>query len=1137
MTLVVRLLGQIEISRAEQTVSGRGAKPVALLAYLLVTGKPHPRQHLIDLLFDGPADPKGSLRWTMAELRQVIGPGYLLADRQEVTFNFESDHWLDVTAFEAGQLDLYRGDFLAGLNVRNAPGFEQWALFERERLKGLYQEALTWQLETAQSRGNDQAVIETARQLLGLDNLGEGWHRALMRAYARQGQREAALTQFDLCRQVLQAELGVGPAAETVALAEAIRQGQVRTTTAVSPVSPSTGSGRRLPSPSAAPRHNLPPQSTPFIGREAELAALDDLIANSGVSLITIVGSGGIGKTRLALAFAQRQIETDRFPNGVYLVNLAPLTAAEHIIPTMAEALNFPLDTSEQQTRTPKQQILDYLRRKQMLLVLDNFEHLLSHASVSPGENIPEGKISGAEELVIDILQIAAGVQILVTSRERLHLHGEQIFPLRGLTFPDADSVKPAVEYEAVKLFLECARRVRPDFELEQDDMADLTHICHMVEGLPLGLELAAAWVDMLSLAGIAAEIQQSLDFLETDIRNVPERQRSIRAVFDASWQRLTATEQKVFSQLSVFRGGFTRRAAQEITGASLRLLGTLSDKSLLQYDQDRDRHQIHELLRQYGAEKLSAESPGEAAVRDRHSAYYCAALRQREDDLKGARQQAALDEIEADSENVRAAWHWAIQHEDTAQLALAMNALGMFYEWQGRFQDGAAAFQSLLASPLSVSAHQEPLFWVRAMAWASVFQRMVETTEVAQKTLAQALKLLEGLGSLVDGHTEQAFLYYQQGNLALNQNNAAAQTAFLTSLGFYRQVKDQWGMARALHGLGEAHFWLGDFAAAGTHLAESLAIYRALGDWRGMAAVTLTASITARYQGRLEDSLRLGEECLEISRQISNHSLVAEALGDLSMSHGRVFGRYAQAYDLQDQGLAIAADLGNPWQLSNAYYRRGELAAHLGNFKAAEEDLRQAVVVDRESGYRLNMAYALITLGQLLMAGGERAEARRVLEQALSICRKLDHLDGTLSCIIFLTLLETNSTRWQAEQKLFEILKGSYKRRAWVPFELVLPAIAALLLETPEFTTSEIRSSRLLLAIEITGLVDRGSRLRQRLVFDRLNELATSLPPDVVAGAKERGRQLDWWPMAAYLLETLPRLGWGQPEAEAPGS
>ncbi len=260
-----------------------------------------------------------------------------------------------MAAFEAGQLELYRGDFLAGLNVRNAPGFEQWALLERERLKELYQRVLVDRLEAAESRGDDRAVIETARPLLGLDNLREEWHRALMRAYARQGQREAALAQFDLCRQVLAVELGAGPATETADLAETIRQGRMDTATDLSPASLVTGSERELLHHSSVPRHNLPPQSTPFIGREKELTGLNDLIANADVRLISVVGPGGTGKTRLALALAERQLETDRFPNDVYFINLAPLSSALHIIPTMAEALKFPLDRGEQQTRTPKQ--------------------------------------------------------------------------------------------------------------------------------------------------------------------------------------------------------------------------------------------------------------------------------------------------------------------------------------------------------------------------------------------------------------------------------------------------------------------------------------------------------------------------------------------------------------------------------------------------------------------------------------------------------------------------------------------------------------------------------------------------------------------------------------------------------------
>jgi|GEM_PF-30625 len=227
MTLMIRLLGPVQISRDDQPVQIRGYQSLALLAYLLITGKAHTRQHLVDLLFDHSDDPRANLRWILSELRRAIGPDYLLADRQEVAFNFESDYWLDVTAFEAGQLELYRGDFLEGLHLRDAFRFEDWAFFERERLRGRYQQALEQQLAVLEQQGADTAVVETAHRLLRLDNLREDWQRALIGAYARLGKREAALAQFEQCRHALQAELGITPAAETLALAQAVKQGQL----------------------------------------------------------------------------------------------------------------------------------------------------------------------------------------------------------------------------------------------------------------------------------------------------------------------------------------------------------------------------------------------------------------------------------------------------------------------------------------------------------------------------------------------------------------------------------------------------------------------------------------------------------------------------------------------------------------------------------------------------------------------------------------------------------------------------------------------------------------------------------------------------------------------------------------------
>jgi hypothetical protein len=265
--------------------------------------------------------------------------------------------------------------------------------------------------------------------------------------------------------------------------------------------------------------HNLPPQPTPFIGRESELADLEELIAKPSVRLITIIGAGGMGKTRLALAAAERFLDEkgpgQLFPNGVAFVDLTPLSAVDHVVPALAEALKFRFNSGAGETRTPREQILDYLRAKRTLLIMDNFEHLLA----PPAEGIPtppltfpprEGKeervaspavggMEGGEALVADLLAAAPHVKILTTSRERLSLQAEQVYPIQGLEFPDRETPEDVTGYTAVRLFLQSARRARPDFELAtRDNAAPLTRIARLVGGMPLALELAAGWVDVI---------------------------------------------------------------------------------------------------------------------------------------------------------------------------------------------------------------------------------------------------------------------------------------------------------------------------------------------------------------------------------------------------------------------------------------------------------------------------------------------------------------------------------------------------------------------------------------------------------------------------------------------------------------
>ena len=399
------------------------------------------------------------------------------------------------------------------------------------------------------------------------------------------------------------------------------------------PVTPDTPPPARP----AGQRHNLPVQPIPFVGRQAELAELNRLLADPSVRLITVVGAGGMGKTRLALEAAA--LHLDRFADGVYLVPLAPVPSPDGMVAAIAEASG--LDFSQ---ADPCCQLLDYLRAKSLLLILDNFEHVTDGAP-----------------LVADLLAEAPGVKIVATSRARLDLQGEQIFTLAGMDLPASAAAPGALDNAAIRLFVQGARRVRPGYEPDAADLKQIVRICRLVEGMPLGILLAAAWIEMLSPAEIAAEIARSYDFLETGLRDLPERQRSMRAVFEYSWNLLSEREREIFASLSAFCCSFTRDAAQQISGATLRELMALTTKSLLYRTPD-GRYEGHGMLQQYAAARLDGSPDGGRAVRDRYAAYYLDLLSGWEADLHGPRQQEALAAIDAESDNIRTAWAWAAE-------------------------------------------------------------------------------------------------------------------------------------------------------------------------------------------------------------------------------------------------------------------------------------------------------------------------------------------------------------------------------------------------------------------------------------------------------------------------------------------
>ena len=595
--LKLLLLGSPQIKVDGQTVDIPRRKAVALLSYLaLDDAKCRQRDTLATLFW-----PEYDQRRARAALRSVLwvlnrSPigAWLRIEAETVSLQVELDPvpdgdapWLDVIHFRqllaldqshvlspeadcSDHLDrlneavaLYRDDFMAGFTLPDAPDFDQWQFFQSESLRQCLASALDRLVKLYQAKGDYEPALPHARRRLDLDPLHEPAHRTLMQLYALAGQQAAALRQYQLCGEVLQAEFGVAPSEETIVVCESIRTGTLN-----QDAEAERCRGAREPSPSLprspASLHNLPSQPTPFIGRETELAELTALLIDPNIRLVTLIGPGGMGKTRLALEAAAGQ--TACYAHGVYFVRLASLHNGENVPSIVAEAVGYPLQADQ---RSAKQQLLDYFREKEMLLVLDNLEHLLH-----PVDPISETENFGPPTscFIADLLQTAPQLKILVTSRERIKLSNETVMMLKGMELPQigpglslrdgpptpAEPKQQWTDYNAVRLFLQSARYLQPDLEATDDNLLEIIRICRLVEGIPLGIILAAAWVELLTLEEIVIELSQNLDLLETELSDVPARQRSIRAVFEHSWRLLSEPERKVFQELSVFRGGFT---------------------------------------------------------------------------------------------------------------------------------------------------------------------------------------------------------------------------------------------------------------------------------------------------------------------------------------------------------------------------------------------------------------------------------------------------------------------------------------------------------------------------------------------------------------------------------------------------
>ncbi len=684
----ISLIGTWQIRHsAKPTKKDLRRKEKGLLAYLAVeSGQTHSRDSLIGLFWPdlSLSDARNNLRVSLSRLKRYLSDTNILqSTRHEVCLNQNNQVHLDVhqflllikqaethdhrslTACHQCQdqlkqaVDLYRGEFLAGFYLEDCLAFEEWLFVWRERLHVQVLAQLDQLVQVAEVNGRFENAERYARRELELDPLHERAHRHLMQALYAQGKRNAALSKFKSCESILRDELGIEPEAETVHLQHKIRAGTLEIS------APALATNQ-------VASYSLPEIGTPFVGREVELDQLNQRLTERNYRLISLVGPGGIGKTRLAIQAAR--VHRDAFRDGVYFVPLEGVQNASEIPAAIAEAIGLSFAGN---AVSPKSEIIQALQAKQSLLIIDNLEHLIDEGA----------------DLLLELLRLAPNIVLLVTSRERLNSQMEDLFRLRGLPYPESDDEDDGGRYAAIRLFVDRARRINKAFGLTEANLHDVNTICRLVEGLPLGIELAATWLRDFSVPQIAASLQEDFALLETDLRDVSPRHRSVATVFEHSWSLLTKEEQAVLAQLSIFRGGFTMAAAQAVTGASPLLLTRLRYKSLIR-GSGNGRYTMHDLLRQLSQRKLRKFDGMSDHAEAKHSRTYLTLLQEQADRLNRDDAAIASATLRPELDNIRRAWRWAIHHSAFDLLQQSTGGLADFLFHGGLGFEGAQLLQ-----------------------------------------------------------------------------------------------------------------------------------------------------------------------------------------------------------------------------------------------------------------------------------------------------------------------------------------------------------------------------------------------------------------------------------------------------------
>ncbi len=985
MQASINILGQCSFRKDDQLGQTRellpANRPLLLCTYLATQESWVNRDVLLTLFWpdDTESKARNKLRQLLHITKKEIYAEFIEVEESRLKLNLNSDFQAFQAAFEAGDwstaLEHYKDELLVGQSAKNMPNYQDWLELTRHELSDMWREASINHAQNLAEQKHYTSANRYLKALLKKDLLAEDVLHLYLGYCMKAGQRKEGLEIAEQFKTMLMQELQMEPLTQTTELIEELRAlKEVDTPKTLEEVDSSVvptlaSESLKEQATETKPTQNEPTQNEPtentaqpsqekqeknvlklpsyhssFIGRDLELIELSASL-QEGNRLITIVGQGGTGKTRLVNELARQM--NDSFQDGAVYFSLAPLESTDYLANYCLDALNI----SAYAQLKAQEQLMGYLANHEHLLIFDNFEHLTEAAA-----------------LLTQILEVSPNSKIVITSRETLNLSSETVFELKGLSYPatfTSSQVNASTNieiYESVQLFLRTARHVNANFSLTQDNEAAVLNICHLLEGSPLTIELAAGWSRLLNPQEIEVELDQNLDMLESTWSDLPERHRSGRGVFEHSWNLLNPTEQNLLKKLSVFRGGFSKGAAQEVAGANLRTLLALLNKSLLTRNSE-GRFLRHVLVQQYSAEKLALDKDTEQKTKQAHLDYCQSLFEDLPNILSHSEQLKYIDRLELEHINLRSALDWQLSQTTETSFAASLsfcNSLSFFWDRQCYFDEASTYLEKTLKKTKAQSASHE--------------------NKSYQSVYAQVL-------------THKAYFAHIQADF--NKAETSAQQA----LEIFKTLENNAGQSDACYVLSIINHSQSNFLKAKEHCHKSEQLASSMQDpYREARAKSRLGGIYERLD-QPTTAYQYSQEALHQFKKLDNLKGISDCLyymGALSFFNND----FEKADSLLSECASIAESIGYKMRLADAKNNLGNIYREQGKFHEAQPFYIESLTITRSIGDTVGVSFAYDNLGLIIREQGQPAEGKRYIQEALTLRHGFQDTWGMASCI-----------------------------------------------------------------------------------------------------------------------------------------